>query len=70
MIGIKGKRCDTYKEVRTLHFDGMIARVHIPDIDESERCKRLRIVRKAAENLLKERATQKHETVIHTAASA
>lgn len=63
------KQRDTYKEVKTLHFDGMIARVHIPDIDESERAKRMRIVKDKAANLLKERATQQHERHIQTASA-
>ena len=44
---------DTYKEVRTLEFPGMIARVHIPDLSQEERSKRMKAVHKQAAELLK-----------------
>ena len=45
---------DTYKEVRTLEFGENIVRVHIPDITEKERERRLaEIGRLAGEMLLK-----------------
>ena len=49
-----GKRQDVYKEVRVFEFPGMIVRVHIPDISEEENARRMKYVRKAAEELLKE----------------
>lgn len=44
---------DTYKEIKTFEFPGMIARVYIPDLTEEERNKRLRAISKQAANLLK-----------------
>lgn len=47
------KKADTYKEVRTIQFPGMIARVHIPDITLEEKKHRMQTIYKAAANLLK-----------------
>ena len=47
------KCTDTYKEVRTIEFPGMIARVHIPDLTPDERNRRMRNIQNAAEKLLK-----------------
>ena len=47
------KMADTYKEVRTIQFPGMIARVHIPDLTPEERNHRMQAIHKAAANLLK-----------------
>ena len=44
---------DVYKEVRVFHFPGMVARVHIPELTEQERARRMKYVYLAAENLLK-----------------
>lgn len=50
------KKCnDTYKEVRTFTFPNGIARVYIPDLTEEERKKRMAVIAKAAEKLLKSR---------------
>lgn len=46
-------KTDTYKEVRTIEFPGMIARIHIPDLTPEERNRRMQNIKKAAENLLK-----------------
>lgn len=46
---------DTYKEVRTFNFPGMVARVHIPDLTEEERSKRMKLIHTQAANLLKEK---------------
>lgn len=43
---------DTYKEVRTIEFPGMIARVHIPDLTQEERSRRMRAIHKASADLL------------------
>lgn len=51
------KQADTYKETRVINFPGMIARIHIPDIDQEERNRRMLNIKKAAANLL--RGTQK-----------
>ena len=47
------KQKDTYKEVKELRFPNMIARVHIPDITEAERAKRLKAIHDAAAELLR-----------------
>ena len=44
---------DTYKEIRTFEYPGMTVRVHIPDISEAERNRRMKLLYKAAEDLLK-----------------
>ena len=43
---------DTYKEVRTFHYANAVVRVHIPDLTEEERNRRLEAVKKAAAALL------------------
>ena len=43
---------DTYKEVRTIVRDGYVARVHIPDLTEEERARRMKEVEKAAAELI------------------
>jgi hypothetical protein len=45
---------DVYKEVRVFEYPNMIVRVHIPDISDEENERRMKLVRKAAEALLKE----------------
>lgn len=47
------KCVDTYKEVKVIEFPGMIARIHIPDLTPEERNRRMQVIKKAAENLLK-----------------
>lgn len=44
---------DTYKETKVFEFPNMTVRVHIPDITAEERAKRMKTVKKAAENLLR-----------------
>jgi hypothetical protein len=46
------KQKDTYKEVRTFHYPGIVVRVHIPDISEEERARRLKEIGIAAGKLL------------------
>lgn len=48
---------DTYKEVKVLDFPGMVARVHIPNLTQEERNKRLNKVHNAAAELLKNSKT-------------
>ena len=48
------KTPDTYKEVRTFKYPNMTIRVHIPDITDEERAKRMHHISKAAESVLKE----------------
>lgn len=47
---------DTYKEVKVFEYPNMIIRVHIPDLTEQERNRRMKEVYKAAEALLRERS--------------
>lgn len=44
---------DTYKEVKVFHFPNVTARVFIPDLTAEERERRMKVIHKAAENLLK-----------------
>ena len=44
---------DTYKEIRTFEYPGMIVRVHIPDISEAERNRRMKQLYSATESILK-----------------
>ena len=46
---------DTYKEVRVFEYPNMIVRVSIPDLSEEERQQRMKAIKKAAAELLKER---------------
>lgn len=43
---------DTYKEVITIHFANAVARVHIPDLSEEERERRLARIGRAAADLV------------------
>ena len=45
---------DTYKEVRTFEFPNWVIRVHIPDLTEEERARRMKAIHNAAADLLKE----------------
>lgn len=47
------KVSDTYKEVRVFDFPNATVRVHIPELSPEEREKRMKIIKRAAENLLK-----------------
>ena len=49
------KQKDTYKEVRTICRDGVVARVHIPDLTKEERDRRMREIERAAARLLASR---------------
>jgi ribosome recycling factor len=49
------KQKDTYKEVRTFQYDNAIVRVHIPDLTEEERSRRMREIERAAARLLASR---------------
>ena len=52
------KNQDTYKEVRTFTYPDAIVRVHIPELTEEERARRMKSIEKAAAILLrKERNT-------------
>ena len=45
---------DTYKEVKTFTYDNCIVRVHIPDLTEEERERRMKILHKETEIFMKE----------------
>jgi len=47
------KSCDTYKEVKVFEYPNMTVRVHIPDLTEEERNRRMAQIHKAAAELLK-----------------
>lgn len=44
---------DTYKEVRTMEFPGLRARVYIPNLTEAERSRRMKVIHNQAAKLLK-----------------
>lgn len=44
---------DVYKEVVTMEFPNMVARVHIPDLTEEEKQRRLQKIYDATINLLR-----------------
>ena len=46
------KEKDTYKEVRTIQNGNIVARVHIPDLTQEERDRRLKEIGKIAGQLL------------------
>ena len=46
------KTADTYKETKVFTYPGMIVRVHIPDLTDEERNRRMKQIYRAAENLL------------------
>ena len=48
-----GRTVDTYKEVKTFHFENMTVRVHIPDITPEERARRMQRIHNSAAQLLK-----------------
>ena len=45
---------DVYKEVKVFEFPGMIVRVHIPDLEASERTRRMKRIHEAAAKVLQE----------------
>ena len=58
------KKEDTYKEVRTFTYPNAIVRVHIPDLEPDERERRMRKVKKAAEDLLKSVERRANEKLV------
>ena len=46
------KERDTYSEVRTIQNGGIVARVHIPELTQEERDRRLKKIGQAASQLL------------------
>ena len=44
---------DTYKEVKVFEYPNAIVRVHIPDLDEEERARRMKRIYQSAAALLK-----------------
>ncbi len=53
-----GRTVDTYKEVRTFTDPNAIVRVHIPDLTEAERARRMKAVYNAAAELLKSKTKE------------
>ena len=52
------KEKDTYKEVRTIKHGDIVARVHIPDLTEDERNRRMKAISQAAVKLLLSQKTK------------
>ena len=46
------KEKDTYSEVRTIRHGDIVARVHIPDLTQEERDRRLKEISQVASQLL------------------
>lgn len=46
---------DTYKNVTTIQFPGMVARIYRPELTPEERTRRMQAIQKAAAALLTER---------------
>lgn len=44
---------DSYKEVKVFEFDNAVVRVHIPDLTEEERSRRMNRIKDAAANMMK-----------------
>ena len=44
---------DTYKEVKTYVYPNAIVRVHIPDLTDEERERRMNNIKKATENFMR-----------------
>ena len=55
---------DTYSEVRTFTYPNAIVRVHLPDLTPDERERRMRKVKKAAEDLLKSVERRANEKLV------
>lgn len=55
------KQQDTYKEIRTICRENIVARVHIPDIEPEEKERRMRNISKAAGELLLSRQTKRRQ---------
>lgn len=43
----------TYKEIKTLEFPNMTVRIHIPELSQEERAKRMKAIHRKAAELLK-----------------
>ena len=52
------KEKDTYSEVRTIRHGDIVARVHIPNLTQDERDRRMKAVSQAASKLLLSQATR------------
>lgn len=46
------KQEDTYKEVKTFHYENVVVRVHIPDLTDAEHDRRMKEIGKAAGRLI------------------
>lgn len=49
---------DIYKEIKVFNYPNAIVRVHIPDLSEETRQKRMKEIHKAAGCLLRERTAK------------
>lgn len=53
-----GRTVDTYKDVKVFQYPNMTVRVHIPDLTEEERNRRMKAVYQAAAELLKSKTKE------------
>lgn len=47
------KNKDIYKEIKRMQSGNTVVNIHIPDLTEEERTRRMKAIHKAAENLMK-----------------
>ncbi len=46
------KQNDVYKEVKTFHYENVVVRVHIPELTDEERNRRMKEIAHAAGRLI------------------
>lgn len=57
-------QADTYKEIKTFEYPNMTIRVHVPDLSDVERKRRMKQLEKATEALLKS-CMKKSKSIMH-----
>ena len=57
-------QAETYKEIKTFEYPNMTIRVHIPDLSDVERNRRMKQLEKATEALLKSKM-KKSKAIMH-----
>lgn len=57
-------QAETYKEIKTFEYPNMTIRVHIPELSDVERNRRMKQLEKATEALLKSKM-KKSKAIMH-----
>ena len=57
-------QAETYQEIKTFEYPNMTIRVHIPDLSDVERNRRMKQLEKATEALLKSKM-KKSKAIMH-----